>query len=193
MAFNFANQLKGNRLVLRRTKPTLKMAEIMFKEVDYNRNHLEPWFPWPKSTLKVEDSLKYLFDNEEKTKQGERVQYGIFIKSEYIGNISIFAINEKKHSAELGYWLSHSHIRNGYMTEAVQILEKYAFEKLNINRVQIRCDERNLASIGVAKKCNYQYEGKLREDAFSDYFNDFRNTLIFSKLKSEYKAQSKSL
>jgi len=72
MTFNFVNQLKGNRLVLRRTKPTLKMAEIMFKAVDYNRHHLEPWFPWPKSTLKVEDSLKYLFDNEEKTKQGER-------------------------------------------------------------------------------------------------------------------------
>lgn len=33
----------------------------------------------------------------------------------------------------------------------------------------------------------YKYEGKLREDTFSEHFNDFRNTLVFSKLRSEYK------
>ena len=53
MALKFKNQIKGERLILKRTKPTLKMAETMFKVVDENRKHLEPWFPWPKSTLKV--------------------------------------------------------------------------------------------------------------------------------------------
>ena len=96
-------------------------------------------------------------------------------------------IDEKKKSAEIGYWLSSFHIRNGYMTEAVRILEKEAFERLKLNRIQIKCDEENKASFGVAKKCGYKYEGKLREDVFNEYFNDFRNTLVFSKLKSEYK------
>jgi RimJ/RimL family protein N-acetyltransferase len=186
MVFKFKNQLKGKRLILKRTKPTLNMAKTIFKVIDKNRKHLDPWFPWPKLTLKVEDSLKYLFDKEEKTKKGKKVEYGIFINKEYIGNISIFDINEEKKSCEIGYWLSSSHIRNGYMTEAVKILEKQVFEKLKLNRIQIKCDERNEASFGVAKKCDYKYEGKLREVSFSEYFNDFRNMLIFSKLKSEY-------
>jgi ribosomal-protein-serine acetyltransferase len=187
MTLKFKNQLKGKRLILKRTKPTLKMAESMFKVIGENRKHLEHWFPWPKLTLKVEDSLKYLFDKEEETEKGKKVEYGLFVNNEYIGNISIFDIHEKKKSAEIGYWLSSSHTRKGYMTEALKILEKEAFEKLKLNRIQIKCDERNEASLGVAKKCDYKYEGKFREDAFSEHFNDFRNTLVFSKLKSEYK------
>ena len=46
---------------------------------------------------------------------------------------------------------------------------------------------RNKASFGVAEKCGYKYEGKFREDSFSEHFNNFRNTLVYSKLKSEYK------
>jgi len=187
MILKFKNILKGERLILKQTKPTLKMAKLVFKIIDENRKHLEPWFPWPRLTLQVEDSLKYLFDKEEETKKGKKVEYGIFINDEYIGNISIFNINKKKKSGEIGYWLSSSHIRKEYMTEAVGVLEKESFEKLKLNRIQIKCDERNEASYGVAKKCGYMYEGKFREDMFSEYFNDFRNTLVYSKLKSEYK------
>lgn len=73
------------------------------------------------------------------------------------------------------------------MTEAIRILEKEGFENMGLNRIQIKCDEENKASFGLAKKCGYRYEGKLREDSFNEYFKNFRNTLISSKLKSEYK------
>jgi ribosomal-protein-serine acetyltransferase len=186
MKIKFKNQLKGDRLTLKRTKPTLKMAKSMFKVIDENREHLEPWFLWLKQTLTVEDSMKYLLDKEEATKKEQKIEYGIYTSTEYIGNISIFDINKKNKSAEIGYWLSCTHTRNGYMTEALKILEKEAFETIYLNRVQIKCDEINKASIGVAEKCGYQYEGKLREDIWSNYFNNLRNMLVFSKLKSEY-------
>ncbi|MBD3311434.1 MAG: GNAT family N-acetyltransferase [Candidatus Magasanikbacteria bacterium] len=187
MAIKFKNQLKGKRLTLKRTKPSLKMAKIMFKVIDENRKHLEPWFPWPKLTLKVEDSLKYLFDKEEETEKGKKIEYGIYINNEYIGNISIFDIHDKNKSAEIGYWLSSAHTRNGYMTEALKILEKEAFERLKLNRLQIKIDEKNKASLGLAKKCGYTCEGKYREDSFSEYFNEFVNSVVYSKLRSEYK------
>ncbi len=187
MTIKFKNKLKGKRLVLKRTKPTIPMAKTMFKVIDENREHLKPWFLWEKLTLKVEDSLKYLFDKEEETTLGKKVEYGIYINNDYIGNIGIFDIKEEKKSAEIGYWLSSSHTRKGYITEAIKIIEKDFFENIKLNRIQIKCDERNKASFGVAKKCNYKYEGKFREDSFSEHFNDFRSTLVFSKLKSEYK------
>jgi len=187
MVMKFKNQLKGDRLVLKRTKPTIQMAKTMFKVIDENREHLKPWFPWEKLTLRVEDSLKYLFDKEEQTELGEKVEYGLYINNEYIGNIGIFDISEEKKSAEIGYWLSSSFTRNGYMTEAIKIFEKEFFENFKINRIQIKCDERNKASSGVAIKCGYQFEGKHREDSFNEYFDSFRNTLVYSKLKSEYK------
>jgi RimJ/RimL family protein N-acetyltransferase len=74
------------------------------------------------------------------------------------------------------------------MTEAVKIVEKEFFTN-GLNRIQIKCDERNIASSGVAKKCGYVFEGKFREDSYSEYFKDFRNTLVFSKLKSDFKKE----
>jgi ribosomal-protein-serine acetyltransferase len=179
------NKLIGERIVLKITKPDIAMANIMFKVINKNRKHLRPWFAWEKATKKVEDSLKYLFDKEEKVKEGKKVEYGIYIGDEYIGNIGIFDIDKNKKSAEIGYWLSSDFVRKGYITEAVKILEKEFFAN-GLNRIQIRCDERNVASSGVAKKCGYTFEGKMREDSYSEYYKDLRNTLVFSKLKSEF-------
>jgi RimJ/RimL family protein N-acetyltransferase len=72
------------------------------------------------------------------------------------------------------------------MSEAVGIIERELFLVRGLNRIQIKCDERNVASIGVAKKCGFLLEGTLREDDFSEFHNSFRNTHIFSKLKSDF-------
>ncbi|MFA5131150.1 MAG: GNAT family protein [Patescibacteria group bacterium] len=183
--------LPGKRIILRRLKPTLLTAKALFRVVDENRQHLSPWFPWVTSENNVEDALKYLFTVDEKFKLGEKTDYGIYLNNEYIGNIGIFDINKKNKSGEIGYWLSKKFTRNGYMTEALGVLEKESFLNLNLNRIQIKCDERNIPSAGVAKKSGYTLEGKYREDTYSEYFKDFRNTFIFSKLKSDFKKSKK--
>lgn len=186
MILKFKDELRGKRIVLKKNTPTLKNAQHIFEAVKNNRRHLRPWFPWEKETKVVEDSLKYLFSQDELTKKGEKNGYSIYLKGEFIGNLSIFSISDKNKSGEIGYWLAKSHTRHGYMTEAVKLLEKEAF-RCGLNRIQIKCDERNKASSGVALKCGYLFEGKFRSDVYSEYFKDFRNTLLFSKLRSEYK------
>lgn len=60
------SKLNGKRIVLKRLKPTILAANIIFKVVDDNRQHLNPWFPWVHSELKVEDSFKYLLETNKK-------------------------------------------------------------------------------------------------------------------------------
>lgn len=182
----FKSELRGKRLILKRTTPNIELARIMFKVIDENRKHLRPWFPWEKLTLKVEDTMKYLFDKEEQTKLGNKIEYGLYLGVKYVGNIGIFDINLEKKSAEIGYWISKSFTGKGYVTEAVSILEREAFNAWKLNRIQIKCDETNIGSARVAQKSGYSLEGKLREDRFSVYYNNFRNTLVFSKLRSEF-------
>lgn len=182
----FKSELSGKRLTLKRNKPTIKTSAQIFKVIDENRKHLLPWFPWAKTERRVEDLLNYLMETEKKFKVGETVNYGIYLGKDYIGNLGIFNINKKNKSAEIGYWLSEKHLRQGYMSEAVGILEKEFFLNFGLNRIQIKCDERNIPSTGVAKKCGYLFEGKNREDVYSDYYRDFRTTLVFSKLKKDY-------
>jgi len=128
MTLNFKDRLVGERVTLVRTKPDIDMARAIFSAVDENRERLRTWFEWEKQTLKLEDSLRYLFQREEREKLGETVEYGLYVDDAYIGNIEFFDIDEKKRSAEIGYWLALSATRNGYMTEAVKILEKEFFE-----------------------------------------------------------------
>lgn len=189
MTLTFKDKLEGQRITLKRTKPTLQMAQPMFDVINKNRKHLEPWFDWVNVTLQVEDILKYLFDREEETNKGQEVEYGIYTDKEYIGSISIFDINEKNQSAGVGYWLSATHTQIGYMTEAIKAIEKEAFENLKLNRIRITCDERNEASAATAQKSGYKYEGTFREDIFSQYHQDLRNTLVFAKLKSEFEKE----
>ena len=186
---NFKEQLTGNRLTLRQTHPTREMAEFIFKAVDSCREHLRPFCPWEKNDDSVENVMKYLENKEAQVKAGERVEYGIFItKSDiYIGNIQVFNISKTDKNGEFGYWLVEEATGNGYMTEAVLILEKYCFEELDMHRIQITCDALNEASAKVIKACEYTYEGTLREDMYNEYKDIMRNTLMFSKLKWEYK------
>ena len=185
----FKSELTGDRIVLKRLRPTIKIATEMFANINLNRTHLGKWFPWVELTKKVEDSLKYLFDEEDKTKKGEKIDYGIYFNGKHIGNVGIFDIEWEHRCAEIGYWLSSEFLRNGYMTEAVRVLERYGFEVLGLNRIQIKCDERNEASVGVAKKCGYKLEGLLREDTYIKKEGRFRSTYMFSKLKGEYDKQ----
>lgn len=185
---HFNEELQGKRLILRRTRPTQEMAEMIFRAVDESREHLRPFCPWEKNDDSVESVLNYLRDKELKTRKGERVEYGIFIREsgEYIGNIQVFDILPEKRSAEIGYWLKKSAIGNGYMREALRILEKYCFTELGLYRVQLGCDTRNRASAAVIVACGYRLEGRLRGDRYDAANDCMRDSLLFSKILPEY-------
>ncbi len=180
----FPDELHGQRLVLRRTAPKWETAQSIFAAVDSDREHLEPWFPWAPMTRKSEDTMKYLFDKEDDT---GKVEYGIYIDGSFAGTIAVMNIDTEARAGELGYWLSSSFTRKGYMTEAVRTIEKAFFGSLGFNRLFLKCDSRNKASQGVARKCGYAHEGTHRQDEYSTYFGDLRNTMYFSKLQEEYK------
>lgn len=186
MSIIFKDKLNGERISLVRTKPFLIMAQVMFRTIDSERVHLKPWFPWVDLTQKVEDSLIYLINKEIETNNGTKVEYGIYLGEQFMGNISMFDINLDKKSGEIGYWISSKFIRKGYTTEAVKIIESEFFNNLGLNRIQIKCAEINVASSRVAERCDYKFEGLIREERFIKHLDKFVNSKIYSKLKSEW-------
>ena len=75
--------------------------------------------------------------------------------------MSLFNIEWSIPKFEIGYWLRTTLIGKGYMTEAVVALTKMAKETLKANRIEIRCDERNVRSRRVAERAGYRLEGIL--------------------------------
>jgi ribosomal-protein-alanine N-acetyltransferase len=82
----------------------------------------------------------------------------------FIGWCSLTRWNPDYRSASLGYCFAEAAWGRGYATEAARALLRWAFETLDLNRVQAETDTRNAASARVLEKLGFVSEGTLRED-----------------------------
>jgi len=82
----------------------------------------------------------------------------------FIGWCGVTRWNPDYRSASLGYCLNQAAWGHGYATEAASVLLQWAFDTLDLNRVQAETDTRNAASARVLEKLNFRREGTLRED-----------------------------
>lgn len=64
----------------------------------------------------------------------------------------------------MGFCFNESAWGHGYATEAAQALLQWAFDSLDLNRVQAETDTRNIASARVLEKLGFVREGTMRED-----------------------------
>lgn len=72
----------------------------------------------------------------------------------------------------------------GYGTEVKNILLKYVFIELGLNRIYSYNWAQNKKMININKKLGFTLEGKLRSDIFSN--GEYKDRVIFSMLKEEY-------
>jgi RimJ/RimL family protein N-acetyltransferase len=82
----------------------------------------------------------------------------------FVGWCSLSRWNPGHRSAALGYCLAEDAWGLGYATEAAGALLAWAFDALDLNRVQAETDTRNVASARVLEKLGFVREGTLRED-----------------------------
>ena len=84
-------------------------------------------------------------------------------KSEFIGLIALKLSNKKYRSAEVWYKFHSDYWGLGYATESLKGLMDYAFEKLNLHRIEAGCAVGNIASIRILEKVGMIREGGKRK------------------------------
>ncbi|PIQ28211.1 N-acetyltransferase [bacterium (Candidatus Blackallbacteria) CG17_big_fil_post_rev_8_21_14_2_50_48_46] len=174
--------LLGNRIELRRHK--LNLASKMFQAVDQDRERLRQFLPWVDAIQSEADERAYIRSTQAAWKACTLFDYGIFLKDSgvYLGNLGVHHLAWAHERCELGYWMIGAFEGQGYMTEAVQVLEKQLFES-GFNRIEIRCSTLNHRSAGVPERLGYSLEGKLRREAME--MGAWRDTFIYAKLKDD--------
>lgn len=65
-------------------------------------------------------------------------------------------------SAYLGYQIGAEFARQGYMTEAIALMLRYAFKDLKLHRLEANIQPGNLASIALVKRAGFTREGYSR-------------------------------
>ncbi len=146
---------------------------------------LAPWMPWANPTPKVDDSEVWCRDASARFLRREQVHFSIYLKDDpnyCLGNSGLHHVDWKIPMAEVGYWLRTSQTGKGYASEAVGALVKFAFDAMNVNRLQLRCDVKNRRSAAVAERTGFQLEGVMRSDSL-DHDGKLRDTCLYSRIR----------
>lgn len=105
---------------------------------------------------------------------------------ELIGDIGIWSLDPYHRRGDLGCVVARAEWGKGYATEALEAVLGYAFDGLELHRVDGGCLSWNTASARVLEKCGLKPEGVRREREWrGDHFED---ETVFGLLKSEYDA-----
>lgn len=86
--------------------------------------------------------------------------FGIFAGDHFVGELNLSSVQRGPfQNAYVGYWIDQRHAGQGYTPEAVVIAARFAFEDLDLHRLQVAIIPRNGASRRVVEKLQLREEG----------------------------------
>jgi ribosomal-protein-serine acetyltransferase len=148
-----------------------------------NRDHLQPFMHWMSPDYSLELTRKFMTEGIARRKAGDELGFGIFRGDDLLGSIGMFGFDSKARRAEIGYWISKDEEGKGIITRAVKLLIDYAFDELDMNRIEIRCSAENIRSAAIPERLGFKKEGYLRQAEFRNgHLHDF---LIFGLLRED--------
>jgi ribosomal-protein-serine acetyltransferase len=162
---------------------TRENAQEKFDLIVANHDHLLPWLPWADFYHEIDDMYGYTDSEIEKFDAGTAFTYDIYYQDQLVGSIDFNNLSEENHRVELGYWVGKEFTGKGIATRVAAAMTKYAFEKLDMNRVAILACTDNIPSINVAKRLGFIEEGTLRQ--FLTLSDGVHDVVAFSKIKTD--------
>lgn len=115
---------------------------------------------------------------------GVRLAIETSADSSFIGWSGFFNWDPEYRSAGIGYCLDDKVWGQGFATEAAGAVLQWAFDTLDLNRVQSEADTRNRASARVLEKLGFIHEGTLREDCIVN--GDISDSWVYGLLRREW-------
>jgi [ribosomal protein S5]-alanine N-acetyltransferase len=163
-------RLETTRLIL--ALPTSRDAEAVLQYASRNREHLRPWSP-PEApgAYTLEGAHQRVQGIQRDFQAGRGVAFWFRKKDSPLGaligaaNLSNIILGGFR-ACYLGYHLDVDHVGQGYMTEALRAVIRYAFEDLELHRIMANFMPSNERSGAVLKGLGFTVEGYARDYLF---------------------------
>ncbi|RYD83167.1 MAG: N-acetyltransferase [Sphingobacteriales bacterium] len=98
-----------------------------------------------------------------------------------IGTIGYWRLIKEHFRAEIGYMLMPQYFNKGYMTEAINKANEFAFTQTAIHSIEANIDPANKASQAILIKTGFVQEAYFKENFYSN--GVFTDSAIFSLVK----------
>lgn len=175
-------KISGCRIYLQKPETTADFAKKLFDIADANRETVLPWLDWalPEIIKTQEDELAFIQEADKAWKTGKRYEYVIHAKSDN-DILGIISLMNRDEAFEIAYWLKKDAQGNGYMQEAIKLIEECLFAN-GVKKLIINADAENKQSNNVALKAGYRFEGLLKKSRYNMCLHQFRDMNLYSKI-----------
>lgn len=144
---------------------------------------------WYTEDLTHPDELeKWMTKRLAESKLGDKMSYAVKLNEtgEIIGSSSYGHIDWQEKGIEIGWtWLGKKFIGSGINKHMKFLMLSHAFNKMEIERLELRTDELNVRSRKAMEKIGAKHDGTLRSHRATQG-GKRRNTVVYSILKSEW-------
>jgi RimJ/RimL family protein N-acetyltransferase len=152
---------------LRLVPPAPGDGLMLNRAIEESFSELHQWMDWAATMPTIIESEHFVRDSA--ARYLRRDDLPLFMRKrdtgEFVGASGMHRIDWNVPRFEIGYWCRTSLVGQGYVTEAVVAITRFAFEKLNAARVEIRTDVQNERSWRIAERLGFTLEGIRRRDA----------------------------
>lgn len=178
--------LCGERLLLR--APQAGDGVALNEAVVQSLAELKPWMPWAQKAPSLKQSELTCRQMAARFAQRDDMPLFIFARAvdggcgRLLGGTGLHRMDWSVPRFEIGYWRRSDEQGQGWITEAVHTLARFAFDHLGARRVEIRMSSDNLKSRAVAERCGFTLEGVLRQDSL-DVHGRPRDTAVYARVR----------
>ncbi len=125
-------------------------------------------------------------------RSGQGVHLAMTDENDHIvGAISLFKTSWGTGTTEVGYGVHPLYRRRGFATEAVRALTDWVFATTGLRRIDLTANLDNLASIRVAHRAGFTWEGVLRSAVLDD--DGPHDLVVFGLLRDDDRTPAETL
>jgi [ribosomal protein S5]-alanine N-acetyltransferase len=174
-----ARRFDGEGVYLRAPEPRDYQEWADLRES--SRAFLTPWEPTWAADETSRSSYRYKLRRYAEDARDDKA-YALFVWREeddaLVGGVTLSNVRRGvAQTTSLGYWAGVNHAGKGYITAAVCAVVRYAFEDLELHRVEAACQPDNIASTRVLRKAGFTEEGRAR--AYLKIAGQWRDHVLF--------------
>lgn len=149
---------------------------------------------WIYSTIKISSEMDFKEYFNQALSLANQTTLKAFVviensTNQAVGMTRLYGFDSKNKSAKIGFtWYAVEQQGSGINTHVKYLMLQFAFDHLELERIELNADLRNKRSIAAMNKIGFQQEGILRKHIYLPDGHK-RDTIVFSMLKEEWKTK----
>jgi RimJ/RimL family protein N-acetyltransferase len=161
-----STELTDGELLLRPLQRTDR--EALFEAVTESVAQISPWLPWCHTGYAIAETDAFIESCITAWAQQTHFPFAIFDArtGQYFGGTGVNHIERMNRLGNVGYWIRTSATRRGMASKAVRLVARFAFETVQLVRLEIVVRPENSGSRRVAEKAGAKFETMARNRIF---------------------------